>query len=244
MSNKDLTVEVVSNISHRLEGTTLKTFYGNKLWKTEDLQISNKLKEDALKYRADIDLKEKETEESSESVTVFDHDVTGFIQSYCAILYKYTRQRRSYSPKSKSWESFYKAAGTCKTFKMDPTTYITALTNYYTSVRREDKVTLPFPNQLHGEKAQEVILQYLANKSDVAPPEESVARKKVLNKRYLSLKEDEEYQAILIRFKNRTFTRTDFEYAKMRQIQMNSQAFEWMARYESILKDRESQDAE
>lgn len=183
-------------------------------------------------------------EQDIPTLTVLPSEVTAFVQAYTNMIYKYSKITRRYSSRpnadgsvNKNWRSLSAAAAQCKSFDIDAVTYLTILFRKYSQMNKSSKVSFPYPNQLHGDFANEVITEYLINERGEVSPEIKASKYANTNQR-LSLQKDDLYQTCLAKFKKNTYDAFELEYVRLRQIQAFAEPLEWFEKFATRLKER------
>lgn len=240
MKAVEFTTGPVSDVTQKIKGWWLITYYKGEVWKKENLKIGNRFTSDQKKYfdRRE-DAVDSVTESDKESEVEADQvDVDKMIQTYITIKHKYTNTWSTYKPTGKYYPFFQTAADIAKRHGLDAYTYITIIRNHYTSRIKETRVAFPWPSQIGGEAAEEIISNHIANQSGNIP-DEVMALRQAQAKRNVPLEEDEQFINSKRKFKTGKFTRKDFEYVKIRYNQVGKSP-DWLDKYEKVLKDREA----
>lgn len=181
--------------------------------------------------------KQSETDEANAKITA--PEVQEFAQAYCSLIKKYTGQTRTYtSANKKIWPAMVAGARAAKEAEIIPLEYIEIIVNYYSRINTDDRVTFPFPNQLHGPTAENIILSHFASvKGNVSI--ENRMRKLARSKKYVPLNKDEYYIECREKFKSGDYGAAEIEYVKIRQIQIYGEPKEWLMKYQERLDARQ-----
>lgn len=226
-----------ANYSVRVEGVwAILEFMGK-----EKMRWNIKLQEEEWKalqvYREEIEGKATivENELSGDKAVITEDEVVQFVQVYVGLVKRYTKRHVKYSNKSKTWEHFRKAASYAKQNEFDALTYIKTIMSYYSQRNPSDTMIMPYPNQLHGEWAQNIIVNDAAKSASQAPIELRMKKLAGTN-RYLKLSEDTVYQKAMAKIKTGTYTEGDLVYLRARQTQVKGEPAEWLKKYEEKLR--------
>lgn len=243
MTRRSATVFVEENFTLKITGQTLEIYYLDKLLETKNLRLYRAILKDHIastKRRigesigVDADDEDIEAKAKLKKSIVFD-----FIKTYKDLKYKYTRQHSTYGEKSKFFPDFVLGATQALKMKVDHQTYIECLITKYGEINRESKVVIPYPRQLHGESAEMFIHEVLARRGGSTPDAVRINKLAQRNRR-VPLDRDEQYQEIKHKFRDRSFTKQELEYVRIRQIQVYGEVKPWLAKYELELKEREA----
>ena len=228
-----------ADITVKTEGWWLVTYYKGEVWKKENLAVGNRFTQAQKKYYdTREDLIEAQDENTGEETEISSIDVEKMAQTYSSVKYKYTHTHSRYSPTGKFWKHFERAARIARDHKLDAYSYVTIIRNHYTSRVKENRVAFPWPSQIGGDNAAEIISNHIANQSGQIP-DEIKALRQAQAKRNVPLEEDEQFITSKRKFKTGKFTRLDFEYVKIRYNQVGKSP-DWLDKYEKVLKDKEA----
>lgn len=229
----------VSGITQEIKGWWLITYFNGEVWKKENLAVGNRLTKAQKNYFATREELIAQTDENTgEEIEASKEDVEKMVQTYITVKHKYTNQYSTYKPTGRFWIHFEKAARISRKYGLDAYAYITIIRNHYTSRVKENRVVFPWPSQIGGENAEEIISNHIANQSGNIP-EEVQALRMAQAKRNVPLEEDEQFITSKRKFKTGKFTRKDLEYVKIRYNQVGKSP-DWLDKYEKMLKDREA----
>lgn len=172
-----------------------------------------------------------------DEIAVNERLVYDFIHAYQQINYKYTRIKKNYSRNSKYWHKFKEAAQLCKKLQLTPDDYITYIMTGYSQMDKGSSVYIPWPNQLAGETAVQIIMQQKAKRGLVVVEGEEGRRAASAN-RNVPLDKDERYQEIKANLRRSgTYTLDDLEYCGTRQVQVYGRRAKWVENYAKRLKE-------
>ena len=226
----------VSKIEVIMEGWLQKTLLDGKVWKTEDLSMTAGFIKSHKTWSDGFSRDKVEVKDSDEPKLATHADVENFVQTYSTLRYKYTHKHTKYKKDGKYWQSFVEATNLALEHNMDFYQYIITIRNFYTKVGATD-VVFPWPSQMAGEVAEEIIQQAGVSKSGKIPDEVKAARK-ANAKRRVPLEQDEEFLKLKRKFKTGQFTRYDYEYVRLRYLQVGETP-DWLDKYGKQLEDKE-----
>lgn len=153
--------------------------------------------------------------------------------AYSAVRQKYSGLRYRIHPESRYWKFIVEAARLADEAGIDHTTWCEAITDKLTQMSRDNKVTVPWPSQLTGEKAIHAASDYTAG----AKANTSVAgARKAKTASGIPLAQDEEYQAIRNRMKRKMHTVEDMAYMEARQREIYGAPKDWLANFKKTAK--------
>jgi hypothetical protein len=237
MLEKDLTIRIVGN--------SVNYYYQDKLYMSMSLSVVRAMannhfaaRDAHAKMRVETPVGESNLDEI-EDKTVIDNEVLKFMDTYRQLIYKYTQQYRNYGLTSKWYKDFALAVKASKALKVDFEKYIEFLIIKYSEMNKGSKVTVPFPRQLHGEFAEQLLLELDVNVNGKIPPLVKVKKLARANSK-IPLEKDEHYQQIRSKIKARTYTKYDIEYIKIRHIQIYGEPKDWVKKYEEGIKAQTS----
>lgn len=187
--------------------------------------------------------RKKEIQLADKSVEVAKRDVEEIVTAYQSLIYRYTRTKKTYKRSGKYWPHFEKAAATVRELDISADDYISMLFTGYSEWSRDATLSIPFPNQLHGETAEQIIMTQLGKRGTALPGGLAGRRKAIKNAR-LPIDEDSHYADIRRRFKTKKYSWDDLEYVRVRQMQQYGEVADWLDRYAAELKERERDNGE
>lgn len=234
---------IVSNFAISIEGNSLVINYRAKEAMRFNLKVLNIAFKDLSVYLGEIAGKKQEEEANAgeNKVAFTAGDVTKFIQVFQMLQKKYTGRYSNYPVGGRYYPCFEKATAQAIENKLTPEVYLQFLINHYSRRNSAAQVAFPYPNQLSGEYAQQVIVDETGRGSAKKVPDGMRALKLAQTNRYLNIDKDQAYQEAYHRCKAKKHTRFDVEYIKARQTQLLGQPKEWLLKREQELNDKEAQ---
>lgn len=174
-----------------------------------------------------------EVESVFKDIQLNEQEVQEFVHTFEQLIYKYSRMSRNYKRHGKFWSHFEKATATCKRMGMTPTAYLTAVISGYSNIASNSGATIeiPWPAQLHGETAEEMVTKQAARQGTV-PMDGVAGRKEAALNRNLPIDKDEKYNRIKRNISNGgKYSLDDLEYAATRQVQAYGRRAKWIETY-------------
>mgnify|MGYP001558193340 CR=1 FL=1 len=190
---------------------------------------------------------EKAADGGAPNITV--SEIEKFIATYASLQKKYTGQSGRY-PKPvvgskesvrKNWKAFANAAAQAKQAGLLPNEYLEMIISHYTRrvTRQGSQASLPFPNQLHGDWAQSVIIEETARRHALEVPAPVRASRLAQTNSRLKLDDDPAYLESRNRItKTKNCTEFDIEYVKARLTQLYGQPKQWVLDAEKEFNER------
>ena len=169
---------------------------------------------------------EVETDEKIAHIPI--DNVERFIQAYVSMQYKYTRVRKNYSINGKFYSAFAKASESADRLGVDYAKWIKLLQKHYSQQKRSEKITFPWPSQMHGDYAEQIVIQELARENGTVDPVLK-GKKHAISNQYLPLKKDDYYISIREKIRRGTANEEDISYLETRQIQVYGEPKPWVA---------------
>lgn len=189
-----------------------------------------------------------EKDSKGKNPVVTKSEIVKFIQCYQSLQIKYTGRKGVYpepQPNSKksvvtNWSHFAKAVAQCKQAGLLPHEYLEMLAVHYSRrvSRSGSQASLPFPNQLQGQWAQQVIIEESARRNATEIPAAVRASRLAGTNARIKLEEDQAYNEARARVKTKTCTEFDIEYIKARLTQLYGQPKQWILDAEKELQAR------
>lgn len=166
-------------------------------------------------------------------------EVQKFISTYQSLQKKYTGQSGRYPQPSvgskegviKNWKAFSMATAQAKQANLLPNEYLEMIISHYSRrvTRQGSQASLPFPNQLHGDWAQSVIIEESARRHAIEVPAPVRASRLAQTNSRLKLDDDPAYLEARNRVtKTKNCTEFDIEYIKARLTQLYGQPKQWI----------------
>ena len=233
---------IVEHLHLEQEGAVIKVMHENCLVVAFNLNTISTVHQNDINLKGQTATKKsKEEIDTGEEMSVTLSEVTQFAKCYGELIHRYTKVSRRYSSRkgadgkaNKTWQALSRATAQCKEFKLDPLTYIKAIFNKYGQMNKTQKISFPYPNQLSGDYAAGIIVEYLAEHRGEVPDEMKAKKQAIANQR-IPIDKDELYQAIRARFSAGTHTPFDVYYTKARQTQIYGEPKAWLTKYEEQL---------
>lgn len=239
------------NFSIRIDGLWLVIVYRGKDVQKLNIEMMGIAHTDYQVFMGELQGKVVEHDdpdgilEGAPSVTVT--EIQKFIATYMSIQKKYTGRSGIYpvptgeKPKPsvlKNWKAFAAATAQCKLAALYPNEYIEMLVTHYSrrASRSGSQVALPFPNQLQGQWAQNVIIEETARRHSKSVPSNIRASKLAGTNAYVDLDKDQAYLEARARIKEKKHTEFDIEYIKARLTQAFGQPKQWILDVETAWK--------
>ena len=231
---------VVENFSIQRQGYVIEILYkSKKVLMFDSRALAAGVAKDIQTMIGEAAAKPLKGGEEEGEANITAKDVQEFAQAYCSLIKKYTGQTRTYnSTNKKVWPAMIAGARAAKECDLIPIEYIEIIVNYYSRINSDDRVTFPFPNQLHGPTASNIILSHFASvKGNVSI--ENKMRKLARSKKYVPLNKDEYYIECREKFKTGNYGEAEIEYVKLRQIQVYGEPKPWLEKYTERLNARQ-----
>lgn len=176
-------------------------------------------------------------------------EVLKFINTYTSLQKKYTGRTGIYpQPRVgskpsvvKNWTAFSMATAQAKQANLLPNEYLEMIIAHYTRrvSRQGSQASLPFPNQLHGDWVQNVLVEETARRSAVEVPAPVRASRLAQTNSRLKLDDDAAYLEARNRVtKTKNCTEFDIEYIKARLTQLFGQPKQWILDAEKDFQQR------
>lgn len=245
MANK-IDSGIVSNFKLGIEGNNVVISYRGKECMRFNLKLISVAHKDLGVYLGEIEgkIKEQEGQASAGQVPFTAAEVERFIQSYQGLQRKYTGKFSRYPVGGRYYSCFERAVVQAKENDLEFEDYIQLLINHFSRRNAGAQVAFPYPNQIAGEYAQQVIIDETGRSSAKKIPDEMRAQKLAQTNRYLSVDKDQAFQDAYYRVKAKKATRFDFEYMKARQTQLLGEPKDWLLKREAEFNKEEKQDGE
>jgi len=244
----------VDNFSLMVEGNQLVISYRGHELERKNLKHIAIVYKDLKVYLGERSSAEKSLEvEGTDGEQAITHsDVLRFAQVYTGLMRKYTGREVTYKAPEKgakpstrnNWAALERATAQAMKNNIDFPDYLGALIAHYS--RRANRgggagVSFPFPNQLAGEWAQQVLVEEAGRKNAKLIPPEIRAERLAGTNRYLHLEKDQAYLEAKERAEKGKHDRFDIEYMKARQTQVAGEPRDWLLKLERELNAKERQ---
>lgn len=247
------TTGFVDNFSLHTEGLWLIISYRGKELERKNLKAYNLGFKDLEVYLGENEGKTSIEETEGTEIAVSQSEVIKFAQVFQGLQKKYTGRMATYIPPkkgakpatAKNWTALTAAAAQAKKLEMMPHEYLELLIRYYTrrAEREGGQVAFPYPSQLSGEWATQVIINETGRKNAKHIPADVKASRIAATNRYLALEKDQAYTEAYQRVKDHRATEFDIEYIKARHIQLYGEPKDWILREEKVVKEQASKEA-
>lgn len=253
-------VGFTDNFSIRVEGLWVIIRYRGKDIQRTHLEAFGVAYADYQVYLGEMQGKSVEVEDPDgifeDTPLVNVTEVVKFIDCYKAMQKKYTGRcgvypvpnpdKASKPSVDKNWKAFVSATAQCKQAELYPNEYLDMLVSHYT--RRAGhgggQVALPFPNQLQGQWAQNVIIEETARRNSRTVPNFVRATRLASTNSRLKLDDDTAYLEARARIKVKKHTEFDIEYIKARLTQTFGQPKDWILAVEKDFKAEQAKVAQ
>lgn len=232
------------NFSITVEGLWIVIAYRGKEYQRQKMSIGSVMFKDYEVYTGSNKGKETlvEVEEGTEAISIAMSEVIKFAQVYSGLQKKYTGRFATYvapaegSKKSTrtNWDALTKAAAQAQKNELDYYTYLSMLISHYSRRAKNSggAISFPFPNQLHGDWAQSVIVEESGRRNARDIPPDVKAERIATTNRYLPLDKDQAFIECRARVKQKTHTEFDIAYLKARFSQTQGVPPDWVLKLE------------